>query len=273
MSATVNGLTPLAIQPVQHQHHPSIPTLPSPLPLDLHDATIHLLLCASGSVATIKIPNIVAALAKHTNLRIRLVFTAAAATFLQGQSAEQPTIASLAALPNVDGVYFDADEWTEPWVRGNTILHIELRRWADIMLIAPLSANALAKMVHGFSDTLLLSVVRAWDTTGVIDPVREIPGANIQWAIDEQGVRRKRILVAPSMNTAMWMQPVTRQQVEVLSGEWGVGKGGWVEVLAPMEKELACGDVGGGAMMDWRGIVGVVEERLGLGGESLKGES
>ncbi len=151
-------------------------------------------------------------------------------------------------------------------MRGNKILHIELRRW-DIMIIAPLSANALAKMTQGWSDNLLLSVVRAWDTTGLIDPLREIPGA--QWAMGGDGVPRKRILVAPSMNTAMWMQPATRKHVKVLEEEWGVEHGGWFEVLHPMEKELACGDVGGGAMKDWREIVGVIEERLGLRREGV----
>ena len=120
-----------------------------------------------------------------------------------------------------------------------------------MMVIAPLSANTLAKIVGGLSDNLLTSVVRAWDTEGIIDG------------------RRKRILVAPSMNTAMWRHPVTKRQVRVLEEEWGVrreGEGeGWFEVLLPMEKELACGDVGDGAMKDWREIVGVIEERMGLG--------
>ena len=77
-------------------------------------------------------------------------------------------------------------------------------------------------------------------------------------------IQKKRILVAPSMNTAMWKQPITKKQVDVLNEEWGVKNGGWFEVLTPMHKELACGDVGGGAMKDWREIVQVIEDRLGL---------
>jgi phosphopantothenoylcysteine decarboxylase len=261
MTAEVRDLKPLNIRPVQHQVRdpPNI----DPFAFDHRDDDkIHVLLCASGSVATIKIPNMINALAKHANVRIRLIFTAAATNFLQGQSEEQPSIEDIEALPNVDGVYFDEDEWREPWVRGNKILHIELRRWADIMVIAPLSANELAKITQGWSDNLLLSVVRAWDTTGLIDPVRSIPG--VQWPQDEGGVQKKRILIAPSMNTAMWFQPITKKQVHILEEEWGAKNGGWFEVLQPMEKELACGDIGGGAMKDWREIVGVVEERLGL---------
>jgi phosphopantothenoylcysteine decarboxylase len=267
MSAEISELKPLGLKPVQHQHRELPQT--DPLNFDRQDDNLHVLLCASGSVATIKIPNIIGALAKHKNVRIRLVFTASAANFLQGQSAEQPSIEHIKELPNVDAVYFDADEWAEPWVRGNKILHIELRRWADIMVIAPLSANELAKITQGWSDNLLLSVVRAWDTTGLVDPVRDIAG--VQWVeeVTAEGTRKKkRILVAPSMNTAMWLQPVTQKQIDVLSKEWGVEHGGWFEVLQPMHKELACGDVGGGAMKDWREIVGVVEERLGLGSDT-----
>ncbi|KAF1849946.1 flavo protein [Cucurbitaria berberidis CBS 394.84] len=262
MTYEIRDLTPLNIKPLQHQHRE--PQSHDPIQFDLRDDKIHVLLCASGSVATIKIPNIVDALAKHENVRIRLIFTAAAANFLQGQSEEQPSIKDIGALPNVDGVYFDEDEWKAPWKRGNKILHIELRRWADIMVIAPLSANELAKITQGLSDNLLLSVVRAWDTTGLIDPVRDIPG--VQWPQDAGGVLKKRILVAPSMNTAMWFQPITKKQIKVLDEEWGAENGGWFEVLQPMEKELACGDIGGGAMKDWREIVGLVEERLGLSG-------
>jgi len=86
----------------------------------------------------------------------------------------------------------------------------------------------------------------------------------VQWPQEDGGVRKKRILVAPSMNTAMWFQPITKKQLHVLEEEWGVKSGGWYEVLQPMEKELACGDIGGGAMKDWREIVEVVEQRLGL---------
>ncbi|KAI9678094.1 MAG: hypothetical protein M1817_006038 [Caeruleum heppii] len=215
------------------------------------DGKRHLLLAASGSVATIKIPSIANALSNHHNLSVRIILTRAAQNFLAGQSAEQPTVHSLRQLPNVDGIYTDHDEWERPWTRKTGILHIELRRWADLMVIAPLSANSLAKMVSGFSDNLLMSVIRAWDTTGEIEDRRD---------------GRKRIIVAPAMNTAMWRHPITTRQVRTLEEDWGVdgSAGGWVEVLRPVEKELACGDVGDGAMRDWRDIVRTIEDRLSL---------
>ena len=232
-----------------------------PHALPLNDEKLHLLLCATGSVATIKIPNIVQALSRHRNLSIRLIFTEAARNFLQGQSAEQPSIKDIEALPNVEGIYFDEDEWSEPWVRGNKILHIELRRWSDIMVIAPLSADALAKITQGWSDNLLLSVVRAWDTTGELDPVRDVAASD---GVLLGGRAKKRILVAPSMNTAMWKQPITKKQVDILEQDWGTQHGGWFDVLLPMEKQLACGDVGSGAMKDWKEIVAIIENNLGL---------
>ncbi|KAI6249499.1 Phosphopantothenoylcysteine decarboxylase [Erysiphe necator] len=224
------------------------------------DGKKHLLLCASGSVATIKIPEILQSLSKHSNLSIRLVFTKAALHFLNYSSNEGFHLGIFESIPNVDGIFLDNDEWNQPWNQGG-ILHIELRRWADIMLIAPLSANTLAKIVAGMADNLLTSVVRAWDTEGLIQNSGE----------------RKRIIVAPAMNTAMWNHPITKVQLKVLGHDWAISekndidmdinKGtchGWFELLMPVEKKLACGDIGIGAMCEWRDIVKIVEKRLRL---------
>ncbi|KAJ5554884.1 Flavoprotein [Penicillium sp. DV-2018c] len=221
-----------------------------------NDNRIHLLLAATGSVATIKISNIISALAPHAHkLSIRVILTTKAQQFLAGQSTEQPTVASLNSLPGVEAVYDDDAEWgPEPWRRGVDILHISLRRWADILVIAPLSANTLAKLANGLSDNLLTSVCRAWDTDALVDG------------------KRKRIVVAPAMNTAMWRHPVTARHIRVLEEDWGVKKdeetgleSGWFEVLQPQaSKILACGDIGSGAMLEWTQIVKVIEDRLGL---------
>ena len=237
-------------------------TRPSPaaaVAAGLNDGKTHLLLAASGSVASIKLPNIISAFSSHPNLSIRVVLTKSAAEFLAGQAPEQPALSSLASHPNVDSVHQDEDEWIEPWTRGAEILHITLRRWAHIMVVAPMSANTLAKVVNGMSDNLLTSVMRAWDPMGLIDG------------------KKARILVAPAMNTAMWLHPITARHIRVLEEEWGVkpvnGKDmegskdnatdqGWFEVLRPIQKSLACGDVGSGAMMEWKEIVKIVEQRL-----------
>lgn len=213
------------------------------------DGKKHLLLAASGSVATIKLPLMLSSLANHPNLSIRVILTKSATNFLAGQSPEQPTITALSLLPNVDAVYQDDDEWTEPWKRDAKILHIELRKWAHLLVVAPLSANTLAKVSCGFADNLLTCVIRAWDTS----PVK---------------LNRAYIVVAPAMNSCMWDHPITAKQIRLLEEEWGF-KGvnpdkGWIEVLRPQEKKLACGDFGQGGMCAWQDIVVVIEERLCL---------
>lgn len=221
----------------------------------LHDGKKHLLLTASGSVATIKIPLIISSLADCYNLSIRVILTRSATNFLAGQSSEQPTVASLSSLPNVDAVYQDEDEWIEPWKRDTKILHIELRKWAHLLIIAPLSANTLAKISCGFADNLLTSVIRAWDT----NPINP---------------NRAHIIVAPSMNSCMWDHPITTKQIRLLEEEWGVNgvnPNGWFEVLWPQVKKLACGDVGQGGMCAWQDIVVVIKERLCLTTLTLKG--
>ncbi|MDI1489376.1 MAG: hypothetical protein OHK93_008654 [Ramalina farinacea] len=198
----------------------------------INDGKKHLLLAASGSVATIKLPMIIAALATHPNLSIRIILTKAATHFLAGQSPEQPDLPSLALLPNVDGIYRDEDEWIDPWTRDAKILHIELRRWAQLLAIVPMSANLLAKTTGGLCDDLLTCVIRAWDI-------------------------KRTIIAAPAMNQLMWEHPVTAKQVAILEKEWD-----WFEVISPQVKALACGDVGQGGMCDWNHIVAVLAKRL-----------
>ncbi|KAI0538661.1 putative flavoprotein [Xylaria digitata] len=289
------------------------------LTASLNDGKAHLLLACSGSVATIKLPNIIQAFSKYpsSQLSIRVVLTSSATQFLAGQSKEQPTVSALSSLPNVDAVYLDADEWKAPWVRGGGILHIELRRWADLLVIAPLSANALAKITGGFADSLLTSVVRAWDPWGEQDAaagpstatstadktdttvqtsatVISTTQEGAEGASRTRRLKKRRIIVAPAMNTAMWRHPITAKQLRVLEEEWGVQKpavpsievgdelaaapqpqetttqssadegDGWFEVLRPQRKVLACGDAGDGAMAEWSQIAAVIEDRLGL---------
>lgn len=57
----------------------------------------------------------------------------------------------------------DDDEWHEWGKVGDPVMHIELRRWSDVFVIAPLSANTLAKLANGMCDNLVTCVARAWD--------------------------------------------------------------------------------------------------------------
>lgn len=103
-------------------------------------------------------------------------------------------------------------------------------------------------MVQGISDSLLLSIVLAWDTDGSVDG------------------RKKKILVATAMNTAMFRSPITRRNLKTLNDLMG-GPDGWVEELQTISKGLACGDVGQGGMATWETIVAATQSKLGLTAE------
>lgn len=174
----------------------------------------HILLGCCGSVAAVKVPVLVQGLSALGEVRV--VTTAHAEHFF--------------AAPVDMVVYHDADEWTSWRAMGDPVLHIELRRWADVFVVAPLDANTLAKLSGGLCDNLLTCVARCWDFA-------------------------KPLLVAPAMNTAMWTHPVTAPQVATLC-HWGV------RVVPPVAKRLACGDVGPGAMAEWSTIVDAVQQAL-----------
>lgn len=101
-----------------------------------------ILLAASGSVASIKFGNLYHSFAEWAD--VRAVATRASLHFIDR-----------ASLPKDAVLYTDEDEWTGWNKIGDSVLHIELRRWADIMVIAPLSANTLGKVQY-FDQCLIL---------------------------------------------------------------------------------------------------------------------
>ncbi len=105
-----------------------------------------ILLCCTGSVATIKVIDVINQLNLIGNLEIKVVFTKSAFHFC---SAENITCSGVT-------LYRDEDEWSSWGKRGDPVLHIELGKWADMMVIAPLDANTLAKMAQVFPQFLLL---------------------------------------------------------------------------------------------------------------------
>ncbi|KAL3151339.1 hypothetical protein ABBQ38_013171 [Trebouxia sp. C0009 RCD-2024] len=107
-----------------------------------------ILLGASGSVAAIKVVELAYLLAEFAE--VKLVLTKAARHFVQQDD-----------LPFT--VHGDEEEWHQWQKKGDPVLHIELRKWADLLIVAPLSANTLAKMAQGLCDNCLTSIVRAWD--------------------------------------------------------------------------------------------------------------
>lgn len=178
----------------------------------------NVLIGVTGSVATIKLPEILEAMERHfPGSSIKVVATNCAIHFIP---------------PNLrDTILTDKDEWSQWTKKGDPVLHIELRKWADIFLVAPLDANSMAKAANGICDNLLTCILRAWEFD------------------------RKPLLAVPAMNTAMWNHPVTIQHANTLR-EYGY------IFVDPLERELACGDTGMGAMADVATIMSALSRTL-----------
>ena len=108
------------------------------------------------------------------------------------------------------------DENSENWDKNSDYNHIDITKWADILVIAPASANTINKISCGIADNLLLQTVLAC---------------------------KKKIIIAPAANTNMIENPITIQSINNL-------KNLGFEVLQTQTKELICKDVGNGAMLE-----------------------
>ncbi|KAG6860292.1 hypothetical protein C0995_013028 [Termitomyces sp. Mi166 len=184
---------------------------------------VHVLLITTGSVASIKAPLIVKTLLAYQNVKIEVVAT-------------KPSLAFYSKSDIINAgarVWADEDEWTEDFKIGDPILHIELRRWADIVIVAPCSANTLSKIAHGTCDNLATSLMRALSPT-------------------------TPTYIFPAMNTLMYEHPLTAEHLRIVRDVVRY------HVVGPIGKTLACGDIGIGAMTEWRDIVKIVVDRFSL---------
>jgi len=196
------------------------------------------LLGVTGSVAAVRTPALYATL-RAAGHAVRVVATEPALYFFDPSELGPPDPAD-AAGP----VYRDCDEWPGPgYRRGDPVLHVEFRKWADLFAVAPLDANTLGKFALGLSDNFVTCVFRAWDFT-------------------------KPVVLAPAMNTRMWESPVTRRHLRLLlddhgpshaaGGDWSLDEAPGVfarhapnlVLIPPQSRRLACGDVGLGAMAE-----------------------
>ena len=194
------------------------------------DTEVNVILGMTGSVASIKAGELITNLAYNDRIHagttansLKVVATKAAKHFFNWEGLKEFWFHQAA----VD-FHSDEEEWRDWKKVGDPVLHIELRRWADILVIAPCSANTLAKLANGLCDDLLSCIVRAWDFK---DP-------------------NKRLIIAPAMNTMMWESPFTQKHLETLVelGGGTMDDQKRVQIIGPVEKTLACGDVGNGAM-------------------------
>jgi len=160
------------------------------------------LLIVSGGIAAYKVLELIRRL-KERGIAVRCILTKGGAEFV--------TPLSLAAISE-DKVYQDLFSLTDEAEMG----HIELSRQAGLLLVAPASADILAKMAGGHADDLATTALLATD---------------------------KPVMVAPAMNVRMWEHPATRANMETL-------KARGVLVVGPTEGDMACGEFGFGRMSE-----------------------
>jgi phosphopantothenoylcysteine decarboxylase / phosphopantothenate---cysteine ligase len=167
-----------------------------------HSQPHHLLLGVTGGIAAYKTAELIRLLIKQGHT-VQVVMTEAATHFIT-----PTTLQALSGNP----VFIDS--WDTRI--ANAMPHIELSRPADAILVAPASADFIAKLAHGFANDLLSTLCLA----------RECP-----------------LLIAPAMNKQMWENPSTQRNIEQLLKDQ-------VTLLGPDSGEQACGEVGQGRMLE-----------------------
>ncbi|MCZ8075482.1 MAG: bifunctional phosphopantothenoylcysteine decarboxylase/phosphopantothenate--cysteine ligase CoaBC [Paucibacter sp.] len=165
----------------------------------------HILLALSGGIACYKSAELTRLLTK-AGATVQLLMSEAAEHFI--------TAVTMQAL---SGRTVATSQWDarEP----NNMAHINLSREADLMLVAPASADCIAKLVQGRADDLL-------SLTALARPSDRCP-----------------LLVAPAMNREMWAHPATQRNIAQLRADGGI-------VLGPGNGEQACGETGDGRMLE-----------------------
>lgn len=177
-------------------------------------AAAHVVVGVTGSIAAYKAAELVRLLVK-SGREVSVIMTKAATRFVGAL-----TFRSLSRNPVVTDMFDDPEEW----VPG----HVAVAERADILVIAPCSANLLAKLAHGIADDMLSCTALA---------------------------TRAPVVVAPAMNENMWDHPATRANVETLRARG-------VRIVDVGEGELACGREGRGRMADPEAIMRVLDGML-----------
>ena len=156
----------------------------------------------SGSIAAYKSAYLISKLVQN-GFEVQTVVTGSSLQFIG-----KATLEGLTGKPVLIDQYED----------GKMMSHINLMKWADLIILCPASANTINKMANGIADNLVTSLFLAhnWD---------------------------KPYLIAPAMNTAMYKHPATQEALNKLNG-WGV------DILPTDSGHLACGDVGEGKLFD-----------------------
>ena len=177
---------------------------------------MNILVGVTGGVAAYKVCEVVSTLAK-SGATVRVIMTARSQDFVSA--------VTFAALSR-NAVYTDETFWSAQQARP---LHIELGEWADVLAIAPITANTLGKLAHGLADNLLTNMVLA-----SVCPV----------------------LLAPAMNTDMWQQQAVQRNWAMLLEDTRY------HAVGPEAGRLACDRVGTGRMAEPTEIVTQLDSLL-----------
>lgn len=164
-------------------------------------ANKQIVLGVSGGIAAYKSPDLVRRL-KERGAEVRVVMTENAKKFITPL-----TLQAVSGLP----VHH---EWLDQETESG-MGHIDLARWADLVLIAPATANIIAKLAHGIADDLLSTLCLATEA---------------------------RIALAPAMNQQMWQAGITQENIQRLSSR--------ALILGPGQGDQACGETGPGRMLE-----------------------
>ena len=183
--------------------------------------TKRVLLIISGGIAAYKSLTLIRRLREH-EIGVRCVLSKAATQFV--------TPLTVGALSG-GKTYTDLFSLTDEQEMG----HIRLSREADLIVVAPASADLIAKAANGLADDLASTVLLATD---------------------------KPVLMAPSMNTVMWHHPATQRNFSTLAKDG-------VRFMGPGEGDLACGEVGPGRVSEPDEIFAMVEKMLSGGSQDL----
>jgi len=185
-------------------------------------ANKHILMIVGGGIAAFKCLDLARRL-RERGARVTPVLTRSGAEFV--------TPLSLSALCAAK-VYQDIFDLTDEAEMG----HIELSRAADLIVVAPATADLMAKMAGGHANDLATTLLLATD---------------------------KRVLIAPSMNVRMWDHPATQRNLATLKSDG-------VLVVGPNEGDMACGEYGPGRLAEVPEIIAAVDAALSDG--KLKGK-
>ena len=180
--------------------------------------TRKILLIVGGGIAAYKALELVRLL-KKAGCEVQAVLTASGSEFVTPLS-----LAALTGNPVRMGLFLPDEE--------TTMGHIELSRWADLVVVAPATAGLIAKAANGMADDLASTTLLATD---------------------------KRVLLAPAMNVRMWLHPAVQANVTRLKGFDGFHG---VAVVGPDDGEMACGEFGPGRMAEPAAILAAITDLL-----------